>query len=59
MSKANTMEMKEGAELPKEFKETLAEMSGKFQAWREEAKMELKELEELRVFLQIHVLQNE
>ena len=51
--------MKEGAELPKEFKETLAEMRGKFQAWREEAKMDLKELEELRVYLQSCVLQKE
>ena len=53
------MEMKEEVDLWKEFKETLVEMRGKFQARREEAKLDLKELEELRVYLQSCILQKE
>ena len=42
------LEKKEEVDLQKEFEESLAEMRSKFQAQREDAKMDLKELEELR-----------
>ena len=56
MGRIDSMEKKEEADLWKEFKESLAEMRGKFQAQREDAKMDLKGLEELRVYLQSRVL---
>ena len=56
LGRMDSLEMKEEADLRKEFKESLTEMRGKYQASREDTKGDLKKLEELRVYLQSCIL---
>ena len=51
--------MKDEAELRQEFEKGLAEIRAKYKDSREQARRELRALEELRVYLQSRVLRKE
>ena len=59
LGRIDFMEVKDEAELRQEFEKGLAEMKAKYKDSREQARRELRALEELQIYLQSRVLQKE
>ena len=59
LGRIDFMEVKDEAELRQEFEKGLAEVKAKYKDSREQARRELRALEELRIYLQSRVLRKE